>query len=73
MVEVNKYIENKDAHMLLQVHDELVFEIQKGKEQEIVPKIKEIMETVLSKKETKGVPIVANAETGDNWGDMKEL
>ena len=36
-------------------------------------KIKEIMETVLSKKETKGVPIVANAETGDNWGDMKEL
>ncbi len=63
----------KDVHLLLQVHDELVFEIKKEKVDEIVPKIQKIMESVLTKEQSKGIPIVANAEVGENWGTMKEV
>jgi len=63
----------KDVHMLMQVHDELVFEITKEKALAVVPKIKKIMESVLTEKQSKGVPIIANTEVGDNWGEMKEI
>lgn len=60
---------SKDAHMLLTVHDELVFEVKK-------PAIDEVAKFVLAKMEhvyELAVPIVVEAKTGDNWGTMKEL
>jgi len=32
MIEIDKNVVNDDVKMVLQVHDELVFEIKKGKE-----------------------------------------
>jgi len=58
-----------DVRMLLQVHDELVFEIKEGKEQEYIPKIKMIMESVYKLK----VPIVVEAKVGQNWLDMEKI
>lgn len=62
-----------EIRMLLQVHDELVFEVKKGSENEAVRKFKEIMEGVLAPSVSRGVPIVAEAHIGDNWGEMKKI
>ena len=62
-----------EVKMLLQVHDELVFEINEDKIDELVPQIVEIMETVIPVSETDGIKMVADAKVGPNWGEMKEL
>ena len=59
--------------LLLQVHDELVYEITNDLVKEIAPKIKEIMENILSLIETKEVPIVVEVAIGGNWGNMKSM
>ncbi len=72
MVEVQKMIDKEygqDVKMLLQVHDELVFEAKKGLAENAAEKIKNIMEEVIELK----VPIVVDASIGDNWGEMKNL
>jgi DNA polymerase I len=73
MIEINKLFEDSDAFLLLQVHDELVFEIKKEKIKDYAPKIKEIMDAALPKKQAKGVPIVAEGKKGPNWGEMTKL
>ena len=57
------------AKMLLQVHDEIVFEVPEDEVRTIVPHIIEIMENV----EKIGVPIVVEAKAGKNWGEMSAL
>jgi DNA polymerase-1 len=77
MVRINELFEKEkirdDAHLLLQVHDELVFEIKNGKLTELAGKIKEIMESVLTPDETNGIPLRAEGKAGNNWGEMKPL
>ncbi|MEK9184511.1 MAG: DNA polymerase [Patescibacteria group bacterium] len=77
MVEVDTMLrkegKREDAHLLLQVHDELVYEIHDGFVSELAPKIKKIMEDVLSGKEAEGVPIIAEGKVGKNWGEMSPL
>lgn len=63
----------KDVHMLLQVHDELIFEIRTGKVKAVVPEISSIMGSVLSPKETKSVPLLVDVAVGPNWGEMKKF
>ena len=60
-----------DAFLILQVHDELVYEIREGKADKVVLEIKKIMESVIDPKDTKGVRCVANGVIGKNWGEMK--
>lgn len=77
MVRIAKYLEKEklqdDVRMLLQIHDELVFEIKKGEVEKHIPKLLEIMEGVLSGKETFGVPIVAEVKVGTNWAQMDKV
>jgi DNA polymerase-1 len=54
----------------VQVHDELVFEIRESRAEEFAPKIRSIMESVLSDKETHGVPLIAEPKRGPHWGEM---
>jgi DNA polymerase I len=51
--------------MVLQVHDELVFDAHKEEIDELLPLIKEIMENSLPL----NVPVVAETGTGENWLD----
>lgn len=71
MIQVDELIEKKgwreSAHLLLQVHDELIYEIKKGKESEIFPEIKRVMEGAA----TLGVPLVVNTKSGPNWADTE--
>jgi DNA polymerase-1 len=69
MNKIKATIVNEDVRMLLQVHDELVFEIKEDKLGYYIPKIKEIMEGVYKLK----VPIVAEAKVGDNWNEMEKV
>jgi DNA polymerase-1 len=63
----------RDAYLLLQVHDELVYEIKEDKIKELAPKIKKIMESVIDPKETKGVVCLAEIAVGNNWGEMEKI
>ncbi len=75
MVEIDRYIKKKklthDIRMVLQVHDELVFEIRDQFVDETVEKFQEIMNNALPAEKANGVPIVSEANTGENWGEMK--
>jgi DNA polymerase-1 len=53
------------SKMVLQVHDELVFDIHKDEVDELKPIIKEIMESALPLK----VPVVVDTGVGNNWLD----
>ncbi len=74
MIAVDAYLEKEglrdDVHMLLQVHDELLFEIKNSVVEEVAPKIKEIMESVIDPKLTHGVRAVVEYATGVNWSDL---
>jgi DNA polymerase-1 len=52
--------------MVLQVHDELLFEVPEEEIKSITPLVKEAMENVIQLK----VPIEADLSFGDNWRDM---
>jgi len=53
--------------MVLQVHDELLFEVPKDEEDTIVPIVKDAMENVIQLT----VPIEADLSFGHNWRDMQ--
>src|SRR3989338_5748224 len=77
MVRVDEMLKREnaleDAYLLLQVHDELVYEIRAERAQALGEKIKEIMESVLSVKEARGIPLIATMKSGANWGEMHTL
>ncbi|HJO89560.1 MAG: DNA polymerase [Candidatus Pacebacteria bacterium] len=77
MSQVDDYLikENiiEDAHLLLQVHDELVYEIKNDKVEEISKEIKNIMESVIEPKDIYDIELKVDVSTGDNWGEMKKL
>ncbi len=77
MVRVDEMLEKEhaleDAYLLLQVHDELVYEIRSTRIEELGSKIKEIMESVLTSAETNGVPVITAMKTGPNWGEMRPV
>jgi DNA polymerase-1 len=58
----------KEAKMLLQVHDELVFEMPEACVKEASAWIKKTMETV----QQIGVPIVVEVKVGKNWAEMEK-
>lgn len=77
MVRVDDMLEKEgareDAHLLLQVHDELVYEIRTSRADVLGAAIKKIMESVLPSKEARDVPIIVTTKQGTNWGEMKTL
>jgi len=77
MIQVDEYLKkeklDKEVLLLLQVHDELVYEVNENLVTDIAPKIQRIMESVINPKETSGVVCTANASVGDNWSQMKEI
>jgi DNA polymerase-1 len=62
---------SEDAHLILQVHDELVFEVRSERLAELTKKIQALMEGVIPEEETHGVPILAQPKTGKDWGTME--
>ncbi|MDA3909651.1 MAG: DNA polymerase I [Sulfurimonas sp.] len=59
--------ENLNAKMLLQIHDELIFEVQASEAETLGAKLKEIMQSIYEL----NIPLEASMNIGDNWGQLK--
>lgn len=59
----------EDIKLLLQVHDELVFEVRENCASEYAPCIREAMEGVAALR----VPIFVDMKIGNNWREMKTI
>lgn len=62
-----------DVTLLLQVHDELIYEVKTDLVEQVAPVVRKVMESIMSTKDTKGVPLKAKASAGPSWGEMKNL
>ncbi|MEK7532525.1 MAG: DNA polymerase I, partial [Patescibacteria group bacterium] len=70
MIVVDAYIRRHwpdDVKMILQVHDELVFEVTEKRTKEIAPKLQELMRDVVQL----DVPIEVDVGIGKSWGETK--
>jgi len=59
----------KDVKMLLQVHDELIFEVPKEKAEKFAKVIKPLLESL----EKLSVPLIVDLKIGKNWGEMESV
>lgn len=75
MVKIDEYLKDaklqKTAPMLLQVHDELVFEVDEKALPKIVPELVARMVNIVPEGESNGVPLRVEVKIGPNWEEMK--
>jgi DNA polymerase-1 len=69
---LNEKYEGRGA-IVLQIHDELIFEVPETDASNVAADIRIAMEQVLSKEELHGIPILVSGEAGANWGELKPL
>lgn len=67
MIRVQEWLgeQANSAKMIMQVHDELVFEIEEGKVEQAIKDIVDLMESAAELR----VPLVAEAGVGNNWDE----
>ena len=72
MIKIDKILEeNNKAKMLLQIHDELIFETPKEEVKRISKIIIEEMTSVTkSDQHSFSIPLTVDLNTGDNWGAL---
>ncbi|MBI2047652.1 MAG: hypothetical protein HYT27_00790 [Parcubacteria group bacterium] len=73
IIRVNEMLKKENLEdkvfLLLQVHDELVYEIKKDFVTKVVPQIKKIMEHIVKTE----IPFVVDVSHGENWGEMRKI
>ena len=62
-----KYKNNNDIRMLLQIHDELIFEVKEDSVDIICEQLTQIMENIYNL----DVPLSVSVSIGDNWAQLK--
>ena len=67
MIRLHELLKGYQANLLLQVHDELVFEVPPAEWEELEPKITAVMESAVALK----VPLKVEAHAGPNWMEAK--
>ena len=67
MIDVDQWIgkNNSDIKMIMQVHDELIFEVKKGFADEALKNIISLMEGSVKL----DIPLIVDANTGANWNE----
>lgn len=77
MVEAEKQVEERGwrdrVRLLLQVHDELVWEVDKSLADEASAVLKRVMESVVPAGALHGVPIIAEVSIGPDWGNLRKV
>lgn len=69
MVDVFKALHGKDAKMIMQVHDELIFEVGEKELPDCLAIIKHCMQNAVKLR----VPLIVSAKAGPNWYELKKL
>lgn len=59
--------EKLEAKMLLQIHDELIFEVKESEAESLAKRFQEIMQDIYEL----NIPLKADVHIGDNWGELK--
>lgn len=62
-----------DAHLVLQIHDELIYEVRAEKAEQVFALVKAGMESVLHRSflnYDSPVPLLAEGGIGKNWGEV---
>jgi len=67
MVRLHEVLKHYQARLLLQVHDELVFEVPHGEWDELQLQIKSVMENARKL----SIPLVVDVHVGENWMETK--
>jgi DNA polymerase-1 len=67
MIDINQFLfkEMPNVKMIMQVHDELIFESPKSVANEVLKAMKEMMESTVEL----DIPLIADAEIGANWNE----
>jgi DNA polymerase I len=60
-----------DIKLVLQIHDEIIFEVADHLVEHVTQIVPKIMEEVLTEEQKKSVPILTDCEVGQSWGHMK--
>lgn len=61
------------ALLVLQIHDELIFEVEKDVLKEFATLIRQTMEHIIPKEELNGIPLTVSAEAGPTWGETEKV
>ena len=69
MIRMPKAIANLPATMLLQVHDELLFEVEQGAEDALIDAARDVMENASDPVVKLDVKLTVDAGTGANWAE----
>jgi DNA polymerase I len=67
MIKLHELLKTYEAHLLLQVHDELIFEMPPHEWETLQPQIQSIMESAVQL----SIPLAVEIHAGDNWMDAK--
>lgn len=68
MIQVDKILPKNQALMLLQVHDELVFEVDADIADTLAPQLKAVMQDVIKI----DVPLIVDVGRGNNWDEAHD-
>jgi DNA polymerase-1 len=69
MIRMPAAIASLPATMLLQVHDELLFEVEAGAEDDVIARVKDVMEGAADPAVHLTVPLTVDAGRGANWAE----
>jgi DNA polymerase-1 len=67
MNKIDIELDKSEGIMLLQIHDELIFEVKEELAEEFSQKAKEIMENIYKL----SVPLICSVSISKNWGGLK--
>ena len=77
MVEADALIEKngwrEKAKLVMQVHDELVYELDEKIAEEAAREIRRVMQSAAPSEKLSGVPIIVETSIGPNWGELRKL
>ncbi len=69
MINIHKELVKMESNLIMQVHDELVFEYPEKEEKRLIKLVRREMVNAMNLR----VPLKVTIERGKNWGEMKEL
>lgn len=69
MVKIDRALDREDAAMLLQIHDELIFEVRRDRLHEVAHLVRREMEGALAL----AVPLEVTVKSGNNWFDVEAM
>lgn len=75
MVRLHDYFKKEapEAMIVLQIHDELMFEVPEEGSAALGERIKTILEGIVSPDDMNGIPLVVAGAQGKNWGEMQKI